>query len=131
MKDVYYLLVSRIVVKDCVCMCGCRCMCIASFFFFIRQLSHGVDTTCVRKHFLYHTRLYMAFMDIRVTLVINIITLHPLYIYNIEFFLYYYTYVLFWHYYFILVLRSNIAKYVTTCYFALNFFRWSCNIAIQ
>ena len=36
----------------------------------------------IQKHFLNPTRFYMLFIDIRVTLVINIINLRPLYMYN-------------------------------------------------
>ena len=39
----------------------------------------------IQKHFLNPTRFYMLFIDIRVTLVINIINLRPLYMYNIFF----------------------------------------------
>ena len=41
------------------------------------------------KHFLNPTRFYMLFIDIRVTLVVNIITLRPLYMYNIVFYIFF------------------------------------------
>ena len=77
----------------------------------------------IQKHFLNPTRFYILFIDIRVTLVINIITLRPLYMYNIFFI--YYTYV-FLYYSFIVIL--SFSQYLEQYYF--NYYLFNCDIFI-
>ena len=59
----------------------------------------------------FSTRFYMLFIDIRVTLVINIITLRPLYMYNIFFYL---LYLCFLYHSFIVIL--SFSQYCQICY---------------
>ena len=101
----------------------------------------------IQKHFLNPTRFYMLFIDIRVTLVINIITLSPLYMYNIYIYIYY-TYVFLYHSF---IVYLSFSQYCQICYnliccaifnhnlthamlqivLELFFFRWSCDIDIR
>ena len=100
----------------------------------------------MQKHCLNPTRFYILFIDIIVTLVINIITLRPLYMYNIIFL--YYTYVFLYHSFIVILIFS---QYCQICYnlicctifiqslthvmlqivMELFFFRWSCVIDIH
>ena len=66
----------------------------------------------IQKHFLNPTRFYMLFIDIRVTLVINIITLCPLHNY-VQFFYIYYTYVFLYHSFIIIL---SFSQYCQICY---------------
>ena len=64
----------------------------------------------IQKHFLSPTIFYKLFIDIRVTLVINIITLRPLYMYTI--FLYY-TCVYLYHSFIVIL---SFSQYCQICY---------------
>ena len=96
----------------------------------------------IQKHFLNPTRFYMLFIDIRVTLVINIITLRPLYMYNIGFFYFLYHSLIvilsFSHYCQICynlicctIFNQNLTHVMLQIVLELFVFRWSCDIDIH